>query len=58
MGPDMHFVFRMEGVAKSLGQTVLISEAATRGLDGLCSFREAGQTAVKGFEGEFRFFTF
>lgn len=57
MGPDMHFVFRMEGVAKELGRRVLLSEPAARRMAGRLLLGEAGRLAVKGFEGEKLFFT-
>jgi class 3 adenylate cyclase len=57
MGPDMHFVFRMEAVAKELKQTALMSDTAARRLEGRCEPREVGRSSLKGFEGEFRFFT-
>jgi class 3 adenylate cyclase len=57
MGPDMHFVFRMEGVAKELGRRVLLSEPAAQRMGGLFSFVEAGRLGVKGFEGERLFLT-
>jgi adenylate cyclase len=57
MGPDMHFVFRMEGVAKDLQQTTLLSETAARRLGDRVALREAGRRGLKGFEGEFPFFT-
>lgn len=57
MGPDMHFVFRMEGVAKQLGQVTLISEPAARRLEGRCPLLEVGRSPLKGFQGESLFYT-
>jgi adenylate cyclase len=56
MGPDMHFLFRMESVAKALGQNQLISALAASRLPDTCGLIEAGTCAVKGIDGEHRFF--
>jgi adenylate cyclase len=57
MGPDMHFVFRMEGVAKQLGRRVLVSEPAAQRIGVRLPLVEVGRLAVKGFETEKLFFT-
>jgi hypothetical protein len=57
MGPDMHFVFRMEGVSKELGHPTLLSEPAARRLGAWCPLVEVGRASLKGFEGESLFFT-
>jgi adenylate cyclase len=56
MGPDMHFVFRMEGVAKQLGHPTLISESAARRIGDRCPLVEVGRASLKGFEGESLFY--
>jgi adenylate cyclase len=56
MGQEIHFVFRMEGVAKELGESGLVSGSAAQGLSRLCRLREVGICLVKGFEGEHRFY--
>ncbi len=57
MGPDMHFVFTMEGVAKELGRQVLLSEPAAERMGGRLPLVGVGRVAVRGFEGERLFFT-
>jgi adenylate cyclase len=57
MGPDMHFLFRMESVAKAMGRTALVSAPAARRLPGTCGLIEAGTCTVRGIEGEHAFFT-
>jgi adenylate cyclase len=56
MGSDMHFLFRMESVSKSMGRTALISAAAARRLPETCCLVGAGQCRVKGLEGEHAFY--
>jgi class 3 adenylate cyclase len=58
MGPEVHFVFRMEGLAKALARPVLLSEAAARRLEGHWPFKEVGRYGLKGFEGRFAFYSY
>ena len=57
-GPEVHFVFRMEKLAGTLGQPRLLSEPAWRRLSPLLPTQPIGTHALPGFEGEFPFFTF
>lgn len=58
VGNDVHFTFRMEELAKSLGLTGLLSEPAAQRLVSLGTFREAGRHPLRNFEGEYGFFSF
>ncbi len=55
-GPEVNFVFRMEKLAGSLGESFLISEAAATQCRKLWSLEEVGEHTLTGFEGSFRFF--
>lgn len=55
-GAEVHFVFRMEKLAGSLGETRLLSEAARKRLPAGVEVRDAGQHSLHGFEGQFRFY--
>ena len=55
-GTEVHFVFRMEKLAGSLGEARLISEPARRRLPAGVEVREAGRHSLHGFEGQFAFF--
>jgi len=57
-GQEVHFAFRMEKLAGSLGHTRLLSEPAWRRLSPLVPAREAGAHALHGFDGQFRFYAF
>ena len=56
-GQDVNFVFRSEKLAKTLGASALLSEAAvqTLGLSGQCP--ACGQSTIDGMTGTFSFFT-
>lgn len=58
MGSDVHFVFRMEKIAKGLASQRLLSEAAQAILKTCLHATDQGCHAVQGFEGDFRFFRF
>jgi adenylate cyclase len=55
-GSEVHFVFRMEKLAGSLGEPRLLSEPARRRLATLVEARDAGRHSLQGFEGQFRFY--
>ena len=57
-GSEVHFVFRMEKLAGSLGEARLLSEAARRRLGTLVDARDAGRHSLHGFEGQFHFYAF
>jgi len=57
-GPEVHFVFRMEKLAGSLGEARLLSEGARTRLGTLVEARDAGHHSLHGFEGRFRFYAF
>jgi adenylate cyclase len=56
MGRDVNFVFRLEELAASLGETYGLSEAAQAKLAALMPSRPLGEHALKGFEGKHAFF--
>jgi hypothetical protein len=57
-GSEVHFVFRMEKLAGSLGESRLLSEAAKKRLARLVETRDAGLHSLHGFESQFRFYAF
>jgi class 3 adenylate cyclase len=57
-GNEVNFVFRMEKLAASLGESRLLSEPALAELKPLLPTIEAGHHAVHGFEGQFPFFSY
>jgi adenylate cyclase len=57
-GSEVHFVFRMEKLAASLGEPRLLSEAARKRLATLVDARDAGSHFLHGFESQFRFYAF
>jgi len=56
LGAEVNFVFRMEKLASSIGQSFLVSEAAASDLVARLSLQDVGRHPVASFEGEFRFF--
>jgi adenylate cyclase len=56
MGRDVNFVFRLEELAASLGETCGLSEAAQTKLAELAPSRPLGEHALKGFERKHAFF--
>jgi len=56
MGRDVNFVFRLEELAASLGETCGLSEAAQAKLAELVPSRPLGEHALKGFERKHAFF--
>lgn len=57
-GQQVHFAFRMEKLAGTLGCERILSEPAWSRLSALIETREVGVHALSGFDGESRFFTF
>lgn len=55
-GSEVHFVFRMEKLAGSLGEPRLLSEPARKRLPTGVEVREAGRHSLQGFEGQFAFY--
>jgi adenylate cyclase len=55
-GPEVNFAFRMEKLAGRLGETFLVSEAASAPCIKALALEEAGGHALPGFEGSFLFF--
>lgn len=56
-GKEVHFVFRMEKVAGSIGERTLISAAAKCHLPASVNLAEAGDHAVAGFDAKHTFYT-
>jgi len=56
MGAEVNFVFRMEKLASSLGQSCLVSEPAAVELRPHFPTQDEGRHSVASFEGEFQFF--
>jgi len=56
-GSAVHFVFRMEKLAGTLGVTRLLSEAAWARLTALVQAREVGRHPLSGFDGQYLFYT-
>jgi len=57
-GQDVHFVFRLEKLAGTLGQPRLMSQPAGERLTAQLSLADAGEHTLAGFEGLHRCFTF
>ena len=57
-GADINFIFRMERLASQLGESRLLSETAHDRIKSNLPAREAGQHAMSGFDGQFKFFGF
>jgi class 3 adenylate cyclase len=57
MGKDVNFVFRMEKLAGSLGISLLTSAAGNDKLGSLITSSPVGGHELKGFEGEYEFFS-
>jgi class 3 adenylate cyclase len=57
-GSEVHFVFRMEKLATSVGVTRLLSEPAWNRLSALIEAQEAGAHPLHGFNGNFKFYSF
>ena len=57
-GNEVNFVFRMEKLAASLGESRLLSEPALAQLRPLLPTAEAGRHTLQGFEGQFPFFSY
>jgi len=57
MGKDVNFVFRMEKLAGSLGISLLTSAAANAKLAPFIRAEPTGNHELKGFEGQFEFFS-
>src|ERR1700745_1089311 len=57
IGKDVNFVFRMEKLAGSLGISLLTSAAANAKLAPFIRAEPAGNHELKGFEGQYKFFT-
>ena len=55
-GSDVHFVFRMEKLAGSLGEARLLSEPARKRLPSGVEVRDVGRHSLHGFEGQFGFY--
>jgi pSer/pThr/pTyr-binding forkhead associated (FHA) protein len=56
-GPEVHFVFRSEKLADALGQTFLVSRPAVEELGWLTTALSLGRHPLKGFNGDFEFYT-
>src|SRR5712692_5070679 len=57
MGKDVNFVFRMEKLAGSLGISLLTSAVGKSKLGKLIKTERAGSHELKGFEGQYEFFS-
>jgi len=57
MGKDVNFVFRMEKLAGSLGISLLTSAVANAKLAPFIQAQSAGSHELKGFEGQYEFFS-
>jgi adenylate cyclase len=55
-GREVHFIFRMEKLAGTLGEVRLLSEAAWRRLNPLLETRDLGTHSLTGFDGQFCFY--
>jgi adenylate cyclase len=56
-GKEVHFVFRMEKLAGSMGSRFLLSEAAKNKLAERLPFTDAGSHPLAGFDGEHPFYS-
>lgn len=54
LGPEVHFAFRLEKVAATLGRTSIVSNAAARLLGSQLRLEPIGVHPVPGFDGEHR----
>jgi hypothetical protein len=57
LGQDLNFLFRMERLAAAQGFPHLLSDAARRQISGEANSKPLGVFSLKGFEGEFPFFS-
>ena len=57
MGKDVNFVFRMERLAGSLGISLLTSVEGKSRLDSFMRCETVGAHELKGFEGNYEFFS-
>jgi adenylate cyclase len=57
LGQDLNFLFRMERLAAGQGLSSLVSESAQNQLAPFVQVRPLGAFALKGFEGEYNFFS-
>jgi class 3 adenylate cyclase len=57
-GSEVHFIFRMEKLAGSLGEARLLSEPARKRLPTGVEVRDVGRHPLHGFEGQFGFYAF
>ncbi len=57
-GNEVNFVFRLEKLASSLGQSRLLSQAACDQIKSLLPTAEAGRHSLRGFDSDFFFFSF
>ena len=55
LGKEVHFIFRVEKLAGTIGERMLISDAARRQLPLEFETKDAGQHQVQSFEGDFSF---
>ena len=55
LGKEVHFIFRVEKLASSIGERMLISDAARKKLPGSFETLDAGLHKVQSFEGEYQF---
>lgn len=55
-GPEVNFAFRMEKLAGSLGEGLLISQTAASQCPRLGPLEDAGEHSVPGFPGSFQFY--
>jgi len=57
-GAEVHFVFRIEKLAVSLGEHRLLSQASADRLGSLLTVKSVGQHPLKGFPSEYPFYSF
>jgi adenylate cyclase len=58
MGNEVHTVFRMEKLARSLGCSNLVSEAANAQIQPHLPTHDEGRHTLQGFDGDFLFYSF
>jgi adenylate cyclase len=58
IGPEINFIFRMEKLASSLNADRLLSASATEALGSVVTPRSLGEHSLKGFDGQFEFFSY
>ncbi len=56
-GKEVHFLFRMEKLAGSIGEHCLVSAAAKARLSANICLMDAGMHSLAGFDGEYAFYT-